>query len=77
MPKIGLSRAAAWRLCKRAGAERVSRAAARKLAEILEETGLKIAKEALNLARSAGRKTVKEEDIVRAAQKIKGPLCPC
>ncbi|HEW89933.1 MAG TPA: histone [Candidatus Bathyarchaeota archaeon] len=72
MPRGELSRAAAWRLCKRAGAERVSRAAARKLAEILEEVGLRIAKEALGYARHAGRKTVKEEDIVIAAKKLVG-----
>jgi len=70
MPRTELSRAAAWRICKRAGAERVSHAAARKLAEILEQVGLKIAKEALDYAVHAGRKTVKEEDIVIAAKKV-------
>jgi len=70
MPRTQLSRAAAWRICKNAGAERVSHAAARKLAEILEQVGLKIAKEALDYAIHAGRKTVKEEDIVIAAKKV-------
>ncbi|RLI11954.1 histone [Candidatus Bathyarchaeota archaeon] len=72
MPRGELSRAAAWRLCKKAGAERVSRAAAARLAQILEEVGLRIAKEALGYAKHAGRKTVKEEDIVVAAQKLVG-----
>ncbi len=72
MPRTEISRAAAWRLCKRAGAERVSHAAARKLAEILEQVGLKIAKEALDYAQHAGRKTIKEEDIVIAAKKLVG-----
>ena len=70
MPRTELSRAAAWRICKRAGAERVSHAAARKLAEILEKVGLKIAEEALDYAQHAGRKTIKEEDIVIAAKKV-------
>jgi len=70
MAKTELSRAAAWRLCKRAGADRVSRAAARKLAEVLEEVGLKIAREALDYAQHAGRKTVKEEDVEIAAKKV-------
>jgi len=72
MQKAELSRAAAWRICKRAGAERVSRAAARKLAEVLEEFGIKVAKEALDYAQHAGRKTVKEEDIEIASKKILG-----
>ncbi|HDI01232.1 MAG TPA: histone [Candidatus Bathyarchaeota archaeon] len=72
MPRGELSRAAAWRLCKKAGAERVSRAAARKLAEILEEVGLRIAQEALGYATHAGRKTIKEEDIIVAAKKLVG-----
>ena len=70
MPRTEFSRAAAWRICKRAGAERVSHAAARKLAEILEQIGLKIAREALDYAQHAGRKTVKEEDIIIAAKKV-------
>ncbi|HDJ26609.1 MAG TPA: histone [Candidatus Bathyarchaeota archaeon] len=70
MPRTEFSRAAAWRIIKRAGAERVSHSAARKLAEILEEVGLKIAKEALDYAQHAGRKTVKEEDVLIAAKKV-------
>lgn len=72
MQKTELSRAAAWRICKKAGADRVSRAAARRLAEVLEEFGIKVAKEALDYAQHAGRKTVKEEDIEIAAKKVLG-----
>jgi histone H3/H4 len=58
------------RLCKKAGAERVSETAAKELARILEEIGIKIAKEALEYAVYAGRKTIKTEDIEIALRKI-------
>jgi len=60
------------RLCKKAGAERVSDAAARELAKALEEIGVKIAKEALDYAMHAGRKTIKTEDIEIATRKVIG-----
>jgi len=59
------------RICKKAGASRVSEAAAQALAKELEEVGIKIAKEAIDYAMHAGRKTVKEEDIQIAAKKVK------
>jgi histone H3/H4 len=58
------------RLCKKAGAERVSDAAAKELARILEEIGMKIAKKALDYAMYAGRKTIKTEDIEIATRKV-------
>jgi histone H3/H4 len=58
------------RLCKKAGAERVSEAAAKELAKTLEEIGVKIAKEALDYAMHAGRKTIKTEDIEIATRKV-------
>ena len=58
------------RICKKAGAERVSEAAAKELAKVLEDIGIKIAKEAIDYAMHAGRKTVKEEDIEIAARKV-------
>lgn len=67
-----LSVAPMHRLCKKAGAERVSEAAAKELAKALEEIGIKIAKEALDFAMHAGRKTIKAEDIEIAARKVMG-----
>jgi len=60
------------RICKKAGAERVSESAAEELAKVLDEFGVKIAKEAIDYAMHAGRKTVKAEDIEIAARKVIG-----
>ena len=60
------------RICKKAGASRVSEAAAKALAKELEDVGVKIAKEAIDYAMHAGRKTVKAEDIEIAARKVMG-----
>jgi len=60
------------RICKKAGAGRVSEAAAKALAKKLEEIGIKVAKEAIDYAMHAGRKTVKAEDIEIAARKVIG-----
>jgi len=58
------------RICKKAGAERVSETAANELAKVLEDVGVKIAKEAIDYAMHAGRKTVKAEDIEIASRKV-------
>ena len=60
------------RLCKKAGAKRVSEAAAKELAKALEEIGGRIAKEALDFAIHARRKTIKAEDIEIATRKVIG-----
>jgi len=60
------------RICKKAGAERVSESAAEELSKVLEEIGIKIAREAIDFAMHAGRKTVKTEDIEIAARKVMG-----
>ena len=44
------------RLCKKAGADRVSEAAAKELAKALEEIGVKIAKEASGLCHACWKK---------------------
>ena len=49
MTDLEIAVAPMHRLCKKAGADRVSEAAARELAKTLEEIGVKIAKEALDL----------------------------
>ena len=65
-----LSIAPMHRICKKAGASRVSEAAAKALAKELDDIGLKIAKEAIDYAMHAGRKTVKAEDIAIASRKV-------
>ncbi len=64
-----LALSAMHRLCKKAGAERVSESAARKLALILDDIGVRIARDAFGYAMHAGRKTVKDRDIKIAARK--------
>lgn len=58
------------RLIRRAGAYRVSEAAARDLAEVLDEIGKEISKDAIILAEHDKRRTVKSEDI-KLAVKLK------
>ena len=70
MTKSEIAVAAMHRLCKKAGAERVSEAAAKELAKALEDIGIKISREALDFAMHAGRKTIKAEDIEIATKKV-------
>jgi histone H3/H4 len=67
-----LSIAPMHRICKKAGAERVSESAAKELAKSLEDVGIKIAEEAIDYAMHAGRKTVQGVDIEIAARKVLG-----
>ena len=70
MTNSELAVASMHRLCKKAGADRVSEAAAKELAKVLEKIGIKIAKEAWDFAMHAGRKTIKAEDIEIASIKV-------
>ena len=72
MADLELAVAPMHRLCKKAGADRVSEAAAKELAKALEEIGVKIARESLDFAMHAGRKTIKSEDIEIAVRKVMG-----
>ncbi|OYT62900.1 MAG: histone [Thermofilum sp. ex4484_15] len=58
------------RLIHKAGAERVSEEASQALRDILERLGEEIAREAIELAKHAGRKTVTRGDIEYAARRI-------
>lgn len=58
------------RLIRKGGAERVSKAAAKELAKILEEHGMRIAKKALEYAYEENRKTIRKEDIRKAIRAL-------
>ena len=70
MKELEIAVAPMHRLCKKVGADRVSEAAARELERVLDEIGVKIAKEALDYAIHSGRKTIKAKDIEIATRKV-------
>lgn len=65
-----LSVAPMHRICKKAGAHRVSHSAAKTLTKVLDEIGVRIAREALNRAIQAGKRTIKADDIENGARKV-------
>jgi len=58
------------RILKKAGAKRVSQDSLEEFAIVMEERLLKIATEALALAKHAGRKTITDEDVRIARRKV-------
>lgn len=59
-----------YRILKKNGADRVSDESADELRRILEEIGMAIAKNAIEMSVHAGRKTVKAEDVRLAAKQF-------
>ncbi|MCQ5337206.1 MAG: histone family protein [Candidatus Methanomethylicia archaeon] len=68
MPDIALS--AIDRIMRKAGAERISEDGVEALREVLETIALEISREAVALAKHAGRKTVNAEDIKLVSRKL-------
>jgi len=64
------------RIIHKAGAERVSNGAAIVLRDVLEAIAYEIAKEAIELAKHAGRRTVTEEDVKLAARRLTKWILP-
>lgn len=58
------------KLCRKAGADRVSAKATKQLAVELERIGLLIVKEAINFKIHSRRKTLMEGDIEGAAKRV-------
>lgn len=57
------------RILKKAGAKRVSQDALQEFSSVMEERMMKVAAEALALAKHAGRKTITDEDVRMAKRK--------
>jgi histone H3/H4 len=68
---LGVS--AMYRILKKAGAERVSDESAEELRRVIEDIAMDIAKNAVDMSKHAGRKTVKAED-VKLASKTSGKV---
>ena len=64
--ELGLS--AMYRILKKAGAERVSDESADELRRVIEDIADNIAKNAVDMASHAGRKTIKGEDVKLASK---------
>jgi histone H3/H4 len=66
-----LSQSAVERILKKAGAGRISADATATLADLMEDYGLFLAKEAKKMSDHAGRKTVRSSDVIMAAEMFK------
>ena len=70
MAESEISTAAVHRLIKKSGAGRIGDDAAEELRKVMEEDAIRVGKGALELAKHAGRKTVRAEDIRLAVKRI-------
>jgi histone H3/H4 len=61
------------RILKKAGAKRVSQEAMDEFANVMEVNILRIAEEAVLIAKHAGRKTIIDDDVRYAKRKLAGP----
>jgi histone H3/H4 len=59
-----------YRILKKSGAQRVSDESAVELRRVIEEIAEAVAKNAVDLANHAGRKTVKAEDVKLASKTL-------
>ncbi len=59
-----------YRILKKSGAERVSDESANELRRVIEEIAEVVAKNAVDMANHAGRKTVKAEDVKLASKQF-------
>ena len=63
-----LGSSAMYRILKKSGAERISDESVDELRRIIEQVAIEVAKSAVDLAKHAGRKTVKSEDVKLASK---------
>ena len=66
--ELGLS--AMYRILKKSGAQRVSDESASELRRVIEEIAETIAKNATDMSKHAGRKTIKAEDVKLASKQF-------
>ncbi len=66
---MSLPNAPIERIIRKAGAERVSEGAVEELKDAVEEVGEEIARDAIEMAEHAGRKTVKASDVTMSAER--------
>ena len=65
---MAISNSAMDKLMRKAGAERVSDSAKKKLKSVLEKRAVEISKRAVRFSKHAGRKTLKSRDIEMAVK---------